>query len=81
MKKKIGEDDFSDLCARVEFAIKEACCECPNFSSIIEQLILTGTDCEALAAECHLRVGIPLKPMLAKPTKGIQVIFKRFEDI
>ena len=36
MKKKIGEDDFSDLCARVEFAIKEACCECPNFGSIIE---------------------------------------------
>lgn len=31
MKKKVGEADFNELCAKVEFAIKEATCECPNF--------------------------------------------------
>mmetsp|Transcript_25819 Transcript_25819/g.34527 ORF Transcript_25819/g.34527 Transcript_25819/m.34527 type:complete len:103 (+) Transcript_25819:1024-1332(+) len=30
-KQKLGETDFNDLCAKVEFAIKEATCECPNF--------------------------------------------------
>ena len=77
----MGETDFSELCARVEFGIKEACCECPNFGAIIKQLIAVGTDMEALRTECHLEVGIPLKPMLAKPTKGVAVVLKRFENI
>ena len=48
MKRKIGESEFNDLCQTVEFAIKEACCECPNFGAIIKQLISVGTDTEAL---------------------------------
>ena len=35
-KKKLGEERFTELCAQVEFAIKEATCECPNFGSIVE---------------------------------------------
>jgi len=55
----------------VEFAIKEAACEFPNYGEIVKTLLINGTDTQALAKNCHMRVGIPLKPMLAKPTKGV----------
>ena len=80
-KKSMGEEAFLEECARVEFAIKEAACESPNYGAIVEQLLETGTDTNALSKACHMRVGIPLKPMLAKPTKGVQIILKRFEGI
>ena len=36
MRRKLGDDEFSELCSKVEFNIKEATCECPNFTQIIE---------------------------------------------
>lgn len=81
MKSKVGEAKFNDLVNRVEFAIKQAACEFPNYGKIIEVLLDVGTNSESLRKSCHMRVGIPLKPMLAKPTKGVQVVLKRFEDL
>jgi len=33
-----------------------------------------GDQHDLLKDECHIRVGVPVKPMLAKPTKGVHVI-------
>jgi len=70
-KKGMGEEQFLEECSRVEFAIKEAACESPNYGAIVNTLLITGTDTKALSTQCHMKVGIPLKPMLAKPTKGV----------
>jgi DNA ligase-1 len=70
-KREKGEEWFIEECARVEYAIKEAACEFPNYGAIVNTLLIYGTDTQALAKNCHMRVGIPLKPMLAKPTKGV----------
>ena len=80
-KRKLGESDFAESVAKVEFGIKEAACEFPNYGAIVERLIEVGPDMEQLRKTCHMRVGIPLKPMLAKPTKGVAIILKRFENI
>jgi len=65
----------------MEFAIKEAACEFPNYGALISTLLVSGTDAVALKESCHMVVGIPLKPMLAKPTKGVAIILKRFDGI
>lgn len=36
---------------------------------------------DKLKETCHIKVSVPVKPMLAKPTKGIREVLTRFENI
>mmetsp|Transcript_39001 Transcript_39001/g.37309 ORF Transcript_39001/g.37309 Transcript_39001/m.37309 type:complete len:539 (-) Transcript_39001:30-1646(-) len=80
-KKAIGTNAFFELEQSVEFSINEAICEFPDYGQIIQTLLAVGEDGEQLKQRCNIRVGIPVKPMLAKPTKGIHEVLTRFESI
>jgi DNA ligase 1 len=78
-KALLGDEAFDVLEGKVEGLIREAVCQFPNPGGIIETLLEIGEDYEKLKERCHIEVGIPVRPMLAKPTKEISEIFKRFD--
>lgn len=52
--------------------------ELPNYNAVVPALLTVGVN--KLREECKLTPGVPLKPMLAKPTKAIGEVLDRFED-
>uniref|UniRef100_A0A8C3SLZ3 DNA ligase n=1 Tax=Chelydra serpentina TaxID=8475 RepID=A0A8C3SLZ3_CHESE len=58
--------------------LKQTFCELPSYDIIVP--ILLEHRVESLPQHCKITPGIPLKPMLAQPTKGIGEVLKRFEE-
>ncbi|TLD33246.1 hypothetical protein PspLS_00467 [Pyricularia sp. CBS 133598] len=63
---------------KAEQMLKTVYSELPSYELIIPALLEHGI--MNLKDNCKLRPGIPLKPMLAKPTKAITEVLDRFEN-
>ena len=61
--------------------IERAINEFPNHDVLIDGLLKVGPEIDALLQICKIRPGVPPKAMLAQPTKGVHVVFKRFENL
>jgi len=60
----------------MEAAVKQAFSEMPNLDKMVAAM-MEGRDGSNLHEVCHIGLGIPVKPMLAKPAKGIGEVAER----
>ncbi|KAK2064531.1 DNA ligase I [Colletotrichum caudatum] len=63
---------------QAEAILKTVYSELPSYDVIIPAMVSHGI--MSLREHCKLRPGVPLKPMLAKPTKAITEVLDRFEN-
>ena len=89
--KKRSADTVAKMLAEAADTIKSVFSELPNYDQVIPALLENGVAklhesckmtpgasiCGTALADCS---GIPLKPMLAKPTKAITEVLNRFQD-
>jgi DNA ligase-1 len=76
-KKSSSTEALSQDMEKSVEIVKGVYSELPNYDLVIPTLLRVGVD--GLRKECKLTPGVPLKPMLAKPTKAIGEVLDRFE--
>ncbi|WOO82337.1 DNA ligase 1 [Vanrija pseudolonga] len=75
--KKISPEMLTQKLEEGAEIVKGVYSELPNYDLIVPALLEAGV--EGLRERCKLTPGVPLKPMLAKPTKAIGEVLDRFE--
>ncbi|KAJ7630920.1 ATP-dependent DNA ligase [Roridomyces roridus] len=76
--KKWSKDKLTSRLEEGANIIKSVYSELPSYDEVIPALLKHGV--EGLRDHCKLTPGVPLKPMLAKPTKAIGEVLDRFEN-
>lgn len=75
--EKSSDDVDPEALVKAEQQMKEAYSETPNYELIIKNCIKYGVS--HVSEHCTLKPGIPVKPMLARPTKSIAEIMDTME--
>ncbi|KAK9478151.1 ATP-dependent DNA ligase [Lipomyces japonicus] len=76
--RKKGKDAKAQDIIKGEEILKAVYSEMPTYELILPSIINYGIF--NLRDHCTLTPGVPLKPMLAKPTKSISEVLDRFQD-
>ncbi|QRW20663.1 ATP-dependent DNA ligase [Rhizoctonia solani] len=76
--EKWSKEDLGAKCDEGVEILKAVYSEIPSYDIVIPALLMGGMD--SLRETCKLTPGIPLKPMLAKPTKAIGEVLDKFEN-
>jgi len=78
LSKKMDEEIFVKMYKDYDARLKQVFSELPNYDVVLSALAKHGFP--SLHSRCHLTPGVPVKAMLAKPTKGVPEILERFSD-
>ncbi|KAJ3564382.1 hypothetical protein NP233_g8325 [Leucocoprinus birnbaumii] len=76
--KRWSNEKLAKRLEEATLTIKSVYSELPTYDQVIPALLEVGID--RLKEKCKLTPGVPLKPMLAKPTKAIGEVLDRFEN-
>ncbi|KAI8383220.1 probable DNA ligase 1 [Nakaseomyces glabratus] len=76
-EKYSNKEPSMDVVEQAEQKIRDAFCQVPNYELVINACLDYGI--MKLDEHCTIQPGIPLKPMLAKPTKAINEVLDRFQ--
>eukprot|EP00890_Picochlorum_soloecismus_P002104 jgi/Picsp_1/2895/NSC_01120-R1_dna ligase len=79
-KGQILEKDV-DIASELEEGakiVKSVYSECPSYEDLIPALL--NTTIHDLPSKVHFRPGVPVKPMLAKPTTGVSEVLDKFAN-
>lgn len=74
----VESDKFKSEVDEAAEEVKSAYNRLPNFDILSEVLLEKGI--EGLEEGCQSMISVPLKPMLAQPSKGIEEVLKKFND-
>lgn len=70
--------ELADALEGTAQAVRQAFSECPSFEILINAML--DHDLDDLPQHCHFKIGVPVKPMLAKPTNGVSEVLDKFSD-
>ncbi|KAI5840988.1 DNA ligase [Morchella snyderi] len=73
-----GQTASVSMLTEAELKLRSVFSELPSYDVIIPAMMKYGL--MGLKDHCKLQPGVPLKPMLAKPTKSISEVLDRFEN-
>ncbi|KAH7910937.1 ATP-dependent DNA ligase [Hygrophoropsis aurantiaca] len=76
--KKWSKEKLASRLEEAANVMKAVYSELPTYDLVIPSLLEDGLN--GLREKCKLTPGVPLKPMLAKPTKAIGEVLDRFEN-
>ncbi|XP_059216449.1 DNA ligase 1 [Stomoxys calcitrans] len=77
--RKMSDEKIKSKIDEVTLILKTTYCQCPNYDKIIPTLLEHGID--EIEERCPMLPGVPIKPMLAQPTKGVSEVLERFDGL
>eukprot|EP01133_Synstelium_polycarpum_P012303 gene12303-14429_t len=80
VRKNMTSDEFQSKVEQSIAKISRAYSQLPNYDILVPLLLKEG-GVDSILETCSLRVGTPVKPMLAQPTNGISQVLDRFQEM